>query len=120
MYLEFADSVAVTFKRQKNDQKHDTVIHGRTDDPVLCPFLQWARLVNRIWKYPGTTEDTSVCMIWRHDRREQIISRQVITSLQSACTTIGGTRLGFEPSKIGTHSLCLGATMEMYLAEVPV
>ena len=42
--LEFADSVAVTFEMQKNDSKFDTVIHGRTDDPVLCPVLRWARL----------------------------------------------------------------------------
>jgi hypothetical protein len=33
--LEFAESVAVTFKMQKNNQKHDTVIRGWTDNPVL-------------------------------------------------------------------------------------
>jgi hypothetical protein len=38
--LEFADSMAVTFKMQKNNQKHDTVIHSWTDDPILCPVLQ--------------------------------------------------------------------------------
>jgi hypothetical protein len=58
--LEFADSMAMTFEMQKNHQKHDTVIQGWTEDPVLCPVLQWAHLVNRIWTYPGTTEDTSV------------------------------------------------------------
>ncbi len=46
--LEFADSVAVTFEMQKNDQKHETVIHGWTDDPILCLVKQWACLVNRI------------------------------------------------------------------------
>ena len=55
--LEFADSVAVTFEMQKNKMKHETIIHGRTDDPVLCPVKQWARLVNRIWSYQGTTGD---------------------------------------------------------------
>jgi hypothetical protein len=55
--LEFADSVAVTFEMQKNEMKHETIIHGRTDDPVLCPVKQWARLVNRIWSYQGTTGD---------------------------------------------------------------
>ncbi len=43
-----------------------------------------------------------------------------MASLQSACAPIGGARLGFEPSKVGTHSLCLGVAMEMYLAGVPV
>jgi len=103
--LEFADSVAVTFKMQKNEQKHETIIHGRTDYPVLHPIKQWALLVNRIWSYQGTTENTSVCTVWRHDSREQITSRQVITSLRAACATIGSARHGFEPDKIGTHSL---------------
>ncbi len=79
--LEFADSMAMTFKMQKNDQKHDTVIHGRTDDPVLCPVLQWAPLIKRTWTYPGTTEDTSVCTIWCQNRHEQITSHQVLASL---------------------------------------
>jgi hypothetical protein len=118
--LELADSVAVTFEMQKNEQKHETVIHGWTDDPILCPVKQWARLVNRIWTYPGTTEDTPVCTVWRHDSRDQITSRQVITTLCAACATIGSARLGFEPDKIGTHSLRSGAAMEMYLAGVPV
>ena len=49
--LEFAESVAVTFEMQKNEQNHETIIHGRSDDPVLCPVKQWTHLVNRIWSY---------------------------------------------------------------------
>ncbi len=117
--LEFADSVAVTFEMQKNEEKHETIVHGRRDDPVLRPVKQWALLVNWIWSYQGTTENTPVCMVWRHDRREQITSCQVITFLRAACA-IGSARLGFEPEEIGTHSLCSSAAMEMYLAAVPV
>ena len=32
----------------------------------------------------------------------------------------GRAHLSFEPSEIGTHALCSGATMEMYQAGVPV
>jgi hypothetical protein len=39
--------------------------------------------------------------------------------LLAACNTYGSACLGFEPGKIGTHSLCLGAAMEIYLAGVP-
>jgi hypothetical protein len=118
--LEFTDSIAVTFKVQKNDQKHDTMIQGRTDDPILCPVLQWACLVNWIWTYPGTTKDTSVCTVWRHDRHDQITSRQIILALWAACAAIVSAYLGFKLSEIGTHSLRSGAAMEMYLAGVPV
>jgi hypothetical protein len=79
--LELADSVAVMFKMQKNDNKYDTVIHGWTNDPNLCPVLQWAHLVNQILTYPGTTEDTPVCAIWRQGRLEQITSQKVLVML---------------------------------------
>ena len=102
--LEFADSVAVTFEMQENEQKHETIIHGQTDDPFLCPVKQWALLINRIWSYQGTTENTPVCTVWHHDRREQITSRQVVTSLRAACATIGSARLGFEPRNWHTFS----------------
>ncbi len=46
--LESADSLAITFKMQKKDNKFDTVIHGCTDNSILCFVLQWAQLVNRI------------------------------------------------------------------------
>jgi hypothetical protein len=82
--LELADCVSVTFEMQKNDAKNETVTQGRTDDPVLCPVKQWARLVNRIWTYKGTTSDTTVCTVWRHDRPEQITSRRVIIALRAA------------------------------------
>ena len=118
--LELADRLAVTFEKQKSDHKHETVIHGRTDDPVLCPVKQWARLVNRIWTYSGTAEETPVCTVWRHNRREQITSHHVINTLRAACATIGSARLGFKPEEIGMHSLRSGAAMEMYLAGVPV
>ncbi len=35
--LKSADSVAITFEMQKNDMKYNTVIHGQTEDSVLCP-----------------------------------------------------------------------------------
>ncbi len=119
--LELSDSVAITFEMQKNEDKFETVIHGWTDDPVLCPVLQWARLVNRIWSYEGTTQDTTVCTFQRRGGRlDTIASLQVLTRLQTAAQSVGSASLGFEPKEIGTHSLHSGAAMEMYLAGVPV
>ncbi len=118
--LELADSVAITFEMQKNDEKFDMVTHGRTDDSVLCPVLQWAHLVSRIWTYPGVSLDTNVCTVWRNGRMEHITSKTILQHLRAACATIGSACLGFEPHKIGTHSLLSGAAMEMYLGEIPV
>ena len=41
-------------------------------------------------------------------------------SLRAAATVLAEARLGFKPDKIGTHSICSGATMPMYLDKVPV
>jgi hypothetical protein len=70
--LESADCIGVTFKMQENDQKTDTVIHGRTYNATLCPVLQLARVVNQIWTYQGTIPDTPVCAVRHHDRLENI------------------------------------------------
>jgi hypothetical protein len=79
--LELVDSVSITFEMQKNDDKNDTVTHGQTGDNVLCPVLQWARLVSRISSYPGATLDTKVCSVWRHGRIEHITSNTIIQHL---------------------------------------
>jgi hypothetical protein len=120
--LESADSVAITFEMQTNYLKHDNVIHGRTYDSVLCPVLEWARLVIRIWTYPGNSLDTPVCSVWRNGRMEHITSKSILEHLQSACScsSYGSARLGFEPHEVGTHSLRSGAAMEMYLGEIPI
>ncbi len=119
--LELADSVTITFKMQKNDSEFDTMIHGRTNNPVLCPVLQWARLTNQIWSYEGTMQDTLVCT-FQHSggQLNTITSLQVLTRLQAAARSVASTSLGFELKEIGTHSLHSGAAMEMYLAGVPV
>ncbi len=118
--LELADSMATTFKMQKNDEKFDTVTHGRADDSVLCPVLQWARLVSRIWTYPGVSLDTNVCTVCKNGRMEHITKKTILQHLRAACATIRSACLGFEPHEIETHSLRLGAAMEMYLGEIPV
>ncbi len=105
---------------QKNDQKHNTVIHGQMDDATLCPALQWACIVNQIRTYQGSTPDTPVCVVWHHDKLDNILSKHVLTALRAACAAIGSTHLCFEQSKMGTHSLCSGTAMEMYLTRLPV
>jgi hypothetical protein len=98
--LELIDSVAITFEMQKNDNKFETVIRGRTDDPFLYPVLQWARLANCIWSYEGTTQDTPVCTFQsRGGRLDTIASSQVLMRLQTAAQSVGSASLGFKPKE---------------------
>lgn len=38
--LETADSISITFIRQKNDRKNDTITQWKTGDEILCPVRQ--------------------------------------------------------------------------------
>ena len=118
--LELADSVAITFKIQKNNAKYKTVIHSRMDDLALCPVLQWTQLVNQILSYEGTMYNTPVCTVRSSGGLNKIASSQVLTRLQATEKAVGSACLGFGSKEIGTHSLCLGAAMEMYLTGVLV
>jgi hypothetical protein len=64
--------------------------------------------------------DTPVCTVRSNGRLDKIASSQVLTRLQAAAQAVGSASLCFKPKEIGTHSLCSGAAMEMYLAGVPV
>jgi hypothetical protein len=61
--LELADSPVVTFEMHKNDQKHETVVHGRTDDVNLCPVLQLACLT-QTWVFILICYFTTVKRLW--------------------------------------------------------
>jgi hypothetical protein len=54
--LEFADCVALTFKRQKKEKKMDTVTLMASQDACLCPVRGAAAIVRRIRKYPGSSQ----------------------------------------------------------------
>ena len=41
---------------------------------ILCPFQQWAVLVKRIRKYPGSTGDTPVSAMWKYYTIEHVTS----------------------------------------------
>ena len=52
-------------------------------------------------------------------RATLITSKQVLRHLRAAEVQYGEDRLGFAASRLGTHSLRVGAAMAMFLAGVP-
>jgi len=54
--LEFADCIALTFERQKKDEKMDTVTLMASQVARLCPVRAAAAIVRRISKYPGSSK----------------------------------------------------------------
>jgi hypothetical protein len=84
--LEFADSLAITFEMQKNDVKHETAIHGRTDNSDLCHVLQSAHLVSRICTYPCASLAlyNPVCRVWQYGCMEHITSQNILCDWPAA------------------------------------
>ena len=118
--LHTADSVSITFETQKNERKFDTVTQWRTEHAVLCPVKQWAAIITRISSYNGSTDDTPVSAVWRHNTIDHITSSQVITTLRDAVKAYGEDDLRIYHHEVGTHSIRSGAAMAMYLGGVPV
>ena len=118
--LHLADCVSVTFERQKNDRKADTVTQWRTSDELLCPVKIWASLIRRINSYKGASKDSPVSLVQYKGKIINITGEMIADLCRDGVVAIGETKLGIRRSEIGTRSIRSGAAMAMYLAGVPV
>ena len=114
------DTLGFTFEDRKNGEKNDTITMQCAYDLVLCPVRAWAKIVQRILKYPSTTPDTYVNAFLSNGKIQYVKNTDMSKALRAAASSIGEARLGFPPTDIGTHSIRSGSAMAMYLAEVPV
>jgi hypothetical protein len=118
--LHLADCVSVTFERQKNNRKSDTVTQWKTADPILCPVKIWASIVRRILSYKGTTKNSPVSLILHRKKLISVTLTMIINLIRDGVVGIGEAKLGIKRWEVGTHSIRSGAAMAMYLAGVPI
>ena len=97
-----ADYVAITFESQKNGEKLQTVIQHRLNRS-LCPVKAWGSLVSKILSYDNTDENTPVNVYRLDGELKYIQATDMISHLQATCMALGSDKLGFHPSKVGTH-----------------
>ena len=86
--LELADCVALTFKRQKKDEKIDTVTLLASQDIYLCPVRAAAAIVKRIRKYPGSSQDSPISTVIVNGHLKQVTSTHMINALRDAVGAI--------------------------------
>jgi hypothetical protein len=120
-----AHFVSITFESQKTAQKNQTRTQRRTNNPILCPVLVWARIVTRILSSPHTSSQSPVNFY--HDPSQPIPKRsRSITStslklfLRTTARILGQAKTGYPPDYVGTHSIRSGAAMALFLANEPV
>ena len=118
--LNPADCVSITFERQKNERKYETVTQWRTSDPIMCPVKLWASIITWIISYKGTNQNSPVSLAQHNNKTISITSEMVANLLKDGVVAIGETKLGIHRSEVGTHSIRSGAAMAMYLAGVPI
>ena len=94
--LEFADCIALTFERQKKDEKMDTVTLMASQDAQLCPVRAAAAIVRRISKYPGSSKDSPISTVIVNGHLEQVTSTHMINALRDAVGAIGEVKLGIK------------------------
>ena len=108
----------IIFEFQKNDKRDIQVHMFKTSDNILNPVIAWANTVKRVWGYPDTTEDSTVCtFMGTNGCTSNIQSTQVRSWLKAIVDIIGGEILGFTGDDIGLHSLRSGGAMAMFLSK---
>ncbi len=78
--LHLAYCILVTFERQKNNRKADTVTQWRTSDELLCPVKIWASLTRRILSYKGANKNSPISLI-KHKSQIINITGEMIADL---------------------------------------
>jgi hypothetical protein len=115
--IHLAEQVSVVFRDQKNRHKMATRSAWRTVDPTASPVEAWAKIVTRVRKTPGCSDDTMVYMYTSATgATSKVDSNAMIKHLRRAATALGFAILGYAPHEIGTHLIRSGAAMALVLS----
>ena len=119
--LATARKVTVTFENQKNGLKNDRRTHEKTGDPVMCPALRLAFLVERVLRtVPMAGPDTPVSATYLNNEQSNVTAEMLKRNLRLACTLGGGREVfGYGAADIGTRSIRSGAAMGLFLMNQP-
>ena len=112
--LKYSDSVSITFEFQKNKQKNITVSQPRSGKEI-CPVIIWAKIVQRILQYKGSSENTSVNVFLISERIIYLKSSQMLKQIRHTVNNMSG--LGFTGEEVGTHSIRASLAMALYLSK---
>jgi hypothetical protein len=117
-----AEYVSITFVDQKNGEKMDVRTQQRTEDAVLCPVRQAHSLVTQIRKRaPNYGDKTTLNTLHIAGKTVSISGTFLLNLIQTTCRDFGDKKsFGFHYKDIGTHSLCSGGAMALFLHDHPV
>jgi hypothetical protein len=103
-----ADFVLFTFENQKNGIRNQTITRPKASSqciPGYCPVQIAGALVDRIRGYKYTDKNPPINLTMRNGKPHLITYEEMIKFQKGVATGIGKAKIGFAPSKIGTHSM---------------
>jgi hypothetical protein len=126
--MRHADTVSITFRKQKNRDNGTTITQHRNDRPGQAARHMSSedpcRSGVEIRGYGQQSGNTNLGInAWTEtadDDAKYLPSMAVLEQLRTATRAVGEQRLGFKVANIGTHSIRSGAVMAMYRAGVKV
>ena len=115
-----AECVSITFVSQKNGEKMATITQHRSKHDILCPVKAWATTINRILKYDKASLTTTVNTFLDTSKGKlvRITAGQIRDAIRSTVYKMGTSKLGVNPSQVGTHTVRSSCAMLLYLAQV--
>ena len=116
--LQSADSATMTIDNQKNGIRGQTLHHQTTGDAGAVDALAFR--VHHILSNGGN-EDNLICDVYTDKKWSSITSSDMVTAVKSSITRLGLNKNNFiPPHLVGSHSLCAGGAMALYLADVSI
>ena len=116
-FIEFADTVSITFVFQKNKQKMITVTQPRSGK-TICPVRIWAKIILRIMSYKGSSDRTKVNAVLVGKRLTYVTRAAMLKHIRHTVDNMTG--LGFTGADVGTHSIRASLAMALYLSKRPI
>ena len=115
---ERTQTVAVTFRDHKNDQKMATVTQHK-NGTNFYPVKTFTSIITRIRSYKGTSKYSPFNTYHSHKTNLLIIAEEVFRQIKTVVKTFGKANLGFNESEVGTHSLRSSTVMQLFLNGIP-
>jgi hypothetical protein len=112
-----ADFVLFTFENQKNGIRNQTITRPRASNqciPGYCPVKIARALIDRIRNYKVDCKNLPINLTMRNGKPHFITYEEMMKFHKGIAHGLGENKIGFQPSKIGTHTMRVTLATSLY------
>lgn len=117
LHRQEADLVLLTFENQKNGIRNQTITRRKASTqciPGYCPVKIIGALVDRIRSYSLDDPNPPLNLTMKFGKPHLITYEEMIKFQKGVAKGLGETKMGFPPTKIGTHSMRVTFATNLY------